>query len=221
MNYCEAMASPDRHLWEEAIRQEYLKFVKFGVFEVIPWGELPEEKKPVTCTWAIKLKSNGQCRARANSRGFEQIDGQHYFSDSISSPVSNPLTVRVLCTLCAMNPEWEVHVIDVEGAFLQGKFQIGEEMYMEVPDGMEQYYGSRKDVVLCMLVPIYGTKQAAECFYKELVKRSKEKGYERTNADFTLVKLWTKEGRLLVLLFGSTISLHSEQKLTLMPLRLI
>jgi uncharacterized Zn finger protein len=109
----------------------------------------------------------------------------------------------------------------VEGAFLQGKFQIGEEMYMEVPDGMEQYYGSRKDVVLRMLVPIYGTKQAAECFYKELVKRSREKGYERTNADFTLVKLWTKEGRLLVLLFGSTISLHSEQKLTLMPLRLI
>jgi hypothetical protein len=55
---------------------------------------------------------------------------------------------------------------DVEGAFLQGKFQNGEEMYMEVPDGMEQYYGSRKDVVLRMLVPIYGTKQAAECFYK-------------------------------------------------------
>jgi hypothetical protein len=50
--------------------------------------------------------------------------------------------------LCAMNPEWEVWVIDVEGAFLQGKFQNGDEMYMKVPDGMEQYYGSRKDVVL-------------------------------------------------------------------------
>ena len=49
-----------------------------------------------------------------------------------------------------------------------------------------------------MLVPIYGTKQAAECSYQELVKRSKEKGYERTNADFTLFKLWTKEDCLLV-----------------------
>jgi hypothetical protein len=29
MNYREAMASPDRHLWEEATRQEYLEFVKF------------------------------------------------------------------------------------------------------------------------------------------------------------------------------------------------
>jgi hypothetical protein len=74
-----------------------------------------------------------------------------------------------------MNPEWEVRVIDVEGEFLQGKFQNGEEMCMEVPDGMEQYYGSCKVVVLRMLVPIFGTKQAAECFYKELVKRPRRK----------------------------------------------
>jgi hypothetical protein len=60
MNYRKAMASPDRHLWEEAIHQEYLKFVKFRVFEFIPWGELPPKKKPVTWAWAIKLKSNGQ-----------------------------------------------------------------------------------------------------------------------------------------------------------------
>jgi hypothetical protein len=106
MNYREAMASPDSHLWEEAIHQEYLKFLKFGVFEVIPQGELPPKKKPVTCAWAIKLKSNGQRRARANACGFEQIEGQHYFSDSISSPVSNPLTVCLLFTLCAVNPEW-------------------------------------------------------------------------------------------------------------------
>jgi hypothetical protein len=46
MNYRKAMASPDHHLWEEAIRQEYLKFVKFGVFKVIPRGELPAKKKP-------------------------------------------------------------------------------------------------------------------------------------------------------------------------------
>lgn len=197
LNYKEAMRSPDRLEWEEAIRQEYLKFEKFGVFKVIPRDELPADKKPITVAWAIKLKSNGQRRARANARGFEQIDGQHYFSDSISSPVSNPVTVRTLFTLFAQNPDWDVRVIDVEGAFLQGKFQNGEEMYMEVPDGMERFYGLRKDVVLKMLVPIYGTKQAAECFYKELVKKSKQKGYERSNADFTLFYVWN-EGRLLV-----------------------
>jgi hypothetical protein len=135
---------------------------------------------------------------RANARGFEQIDGQHYFSNFISLPVSNPLTVHLLFTLCAMNPKWEVCVIDVEGAFLQGKFKMVERCTWKYQINMEQYYGSHKDVVLRMLVLIYGTKQAAECFYKELVKKSKEKGYERTNADFTLFKLWTKEGHLLV-----------------------
>jgi hypothetical protein len=84
MNYREAMASPDRHFWEEAIHQEYLKVLKFGVFKVIPRGELPSKKKPMTCAWAIKLKSNGKRLARANACGFEQIDGQHHFSDSIS-----------------------------------------------------------------------------------------------------------------------------------------
>jgi hypothetical protein len=179
MNYRKAMASPDRHLWEEAIRQEYLKFVKFGVFEVIPRGELPSGKKLITCAWAIKLKRNGQRSAHANTRGFEQIDGQHYFSDSISSPVSNPLTVRALLTLCAMNPKWEVRVIDVEGAhFCRASSKTVKRCTGKCQTVWKKYYGSRKDVVLSMKVPIYGTKQAAECFYKELVKKSKEKGYE-------------------------------------------
>jgi hypothetical protein len=30
------------------------------------------------------------------------------------------------------------------------------------------------------------------------VKKSKEKGYERSNADFTLFKVWNEAGRLLV-----------------------
>jgi hypothetical protein len=148
MNYREAMASPDRHLWEEAIRQEYLKFVKFGVFEVIPRGELPSGKKLITCAWAIKLKRNGQRSAHANTRGFEQIDGQHYFSDSISSPVSNPLTVRALLTLCAMNPKWEVRVIDVEGAhFCRASSKTVKRCTGKCQTVWKKYYGSRKDVV--------------------------------------------------------------------------
>jgi hypothetical protein len=70
-----------------------------------------------------------------------------------------------------MNPEWKVRVIDVEGEFLQGKFQNGEEMYMEVPDSMEQYYGSRKDVVLRMKVPINGTKAGSGVFLQRVSEK--------------------------------------------------
>ena len=51
-----------------------------------------------------------------------QIEGEHYAPDSISSPVSNPTTVKILLTLVAQNPKWNARVIDIEGAFLQGEF---------------------------------------------------------------------------------------------------
>jgi hypothetical protein len=65
-----------------------------------------------------------------------------------------------------MHPRWISKIVDVEGAFLQGKFENGEIIYSEVPDGMEEYYGAKKDWVLLMNVPVYGTKQASACFYK-------------------------------------------------------
>ena len=61
-----------------------------------------------------------------------------------------------------MNPNWIAEIVDVEGAFLQGKFENGEVMYIDVPDGMELFYGNHKDVVLHLNVPIYGTKQATK-----------------------------------------------------------
>jgi hypothetical protein len=55
-------------------------------------------------------------------------------------------------------------IIDVEGAFLQGRFANGEELYIEVPEGFHKWYEG--DIVLRMNVPLYGTKQAAYCFFK-------------------------------------------------------
>ena len=46
-------------------------------------------------------------------------------------------------------------VLDVKGAFLQGQFARDEEqIYMHVPDGLEEEYGN--DVYLKLLAPIYG-----------------------------------------------------------------
>ena len=80
-----------------------------------------------------------------------------------------------------MNPEWIVELIDAKGAFLQGKFADGEQMYIEIPDGFERFYG--KDKVLKLNVPIYGTKQAASCFYKTMVEEIKGQQYERSKVD--------------------------------------
>jgi hypothetical protein len=138
---------------------------------------LPRDAVLIETVWACKLKSSSVPRARLNSRVYMQVEGEHYASDSILSPVSNPTTVRLLLTLVATNPKWEAWVIDIEGAFLQGDFRNNKKMYIEVPDGMEEYFGSKRDTVCEMLVPLYGTKQAAECFYKTLKKKVEKLGY--------------------------------------------
>ena len=53
------------------------------------------------------------------------------------------MTVHICFALIAMNPDWVAEVMDVEAAFLQGKFKDGEKLFMEIPDGMERFYGSR------------------------------------------------------------------------------
>jgi hypothetical protein len=74
--------------------------------------------------------------------------------------------------LLASNPNWQVKVIDIEGAFHQGKFTDGEQLHCKVPDGMECFYGSLSDIMILMQVPLYGTKQAFNCFYKKLTKET-------------------------------------------------
>jgi hypothetical protein len=117
--------------------------------------------------------------------------------DSIAAPVTNPTTVRLIFVLLCMNPQWVARIIDVEGAFLQGKFKNGEVIYTEVPDGMEEFYCSRADTVLLLNVPIYGTKQAANCFYDTLVKKLKEACNKRSSADPCLFFFWLN-GRLVL-----------------------
>eukprot|EP00957_Ditylum_brightwellii_P094995 7234254-Ditylum_brightwellii.AAC.1 len=56
---------------------------------------------------------------------------------------------------------WATALTDVKGAFLNGQFQDGEQLYMTVPHGFEQFYSS--DVLLLLQKMIYGLKQAFHC----------------------------------------------------------
>lgn len=190
MNYKQAMASKDRLEWKKEVANEKGRFDKYNVVTVVKRCDIPKDAKILTTTWAMKKKANGTFRGRLNARGFEQVDGSHFFGDSIAAPVTCPSTIRTLIVLLCMNPKWVARIKDVEGAFLQGKFENGEVIYIEVPDGMEEFYGSRSENVLLLNVPIYGTKQAAHCFYKTLVKRTSERGYQRSKADPCLHFVW-------------------------------
>ena len=70
----------------------------------------------------------------------------------------------------------------MKGAFLKGDLDTSkEQMYMHVPKGFEKYYPG--EVYLMLLKAIYGTKQAAIAFWKELLKCMRSMQYERNGAD--------------------------------------
>ncbi len=149
MNYREAMQSPDKDAWEEEIMNEYERFKKFNVVTVVPRSELPKNVKAMSTTWAMKKKTNGKCHGRLNARGYEQLEGIHYHSNSIAAPVTNPNTIRIAWTLLAMIPEWVAIVSDVEGKFLQGRFTNGEQVYIDVPDGMTSSMEVKRMLFCC------------------------------------------------------------------------
>jgi hypothetical protein len=196
MKYREAVNGPDGDSWKEEIINEHNRMLKNEVFEAVDKESLPPGTKPIDSTWACKLKSNGTKRGRLNARGFKQVDGQSYDSANIHAPVTNAVTVRLVLVLMLL-AGWVSHVVDVKGAFLHGKFEKGEKVYMKVPEGWEGFYPT--NTVLLLLRTIYGLKQAAMAFWKELLKAMRGMGLKRSTADPCLYYNWTELGLVIII----------------------
>jgi hypothetical protein len=94
--------------------------------------------------------------------------------------VINYATVRIVMVLIIIF-KWSVQLVDVKSAFLCGNFEDGEDIYMEVPEGFEKFYGSY--VLSLLLQTIYGLKQVAMEFWRELVKALTGINFKRNLAD--------------------------------------
>lgn len=198
MKYDEAMTTPDKEKWKQAVDEEHDRMVKHGVFEPVPVNKIPADTKVISSTWAMKKKSNGVYRARLAARGFEQIDGVHYDSNSKSSPVVTQATIRIFFILAIM-AHWAIYILDVRGAFLHGEFEDGEQIYMKVPQGFEKFYPG--NVQLKLRKTLYGLIQAALAFWRKLVLVFISIGFKRSKADPCLFYKWTKEGLILWISF--------------------
>jgi len=157
--------------------------------------DVPEGAKIITSTWAMKKKANGTFRARLNARGFEQVEGVHYHKSNIASPVTNDMSIRIIMVLALM-AGWIAKIVDVKGAFLHGEFEQDDEpIYMGVPQGFESHY--EDDVVLLLGRTIYGLKNAARAFWKELLKAFSKMDCERSKADPCMYFQWTAIGLMV------------------------
>ena len=74
---------------------------------------------------------------------------------------------------------WHITALDVKTAFLYGK--LDEEIYVEQPEGFK--LKGQEDKVLQLYRAIYGLKQAALAWWKELDQSLQQLGFKRLYAD--------------------------------------
>ena len=95
-----------------SVNKKLERFRKGQVCTPTKLENVPKHAKILSSTWAMKKKSIGTNRVRMNMRGYEQIDGEHYDSASISSPVRKDVSVRVLLILLVM-ADYGAYIVDI------------------------------------------------------------------------------------------------------------
>ncbi|GLB43947.1 putative mitochondrial protein [Lyophyllum shimeji] len=138
--------------------------------------DLPPGKKVIKNRWVFVTKSDGRKKARLVAKGFSQVEGIDF--DEIFSPVVRYETVRLMFATAALE-NWCFLALDVVSAFLYGK--LDEEIYMQLPEGFMQKGQERK--VLRLKRSLYGLKQAALSWWKELEASMKTMGFKCLFAD--------------------------------------
>jgi hypothetical protein len=170
MTYNKAINGSDGERWKAEVENEYQQMVNCKVFKPAPKSDLPPRTKIIDSVWVMKKKSNGTLRGRINGRGFKQVKGQHYDGTTISSPVTNSATIRIVLVLMVM-ADMIAHVVDVKGAFSHSEFEDDEKIHMKITKGFEKHFPAES--VLLLLKCLYGLKQAAKAFWRQLLRAAK------------------------------------------------
>jgi hypothetical protein len=147
-------------------------------------------------TWVCKKKSTRKLNGHLNAHGFKQVEGVHYDGTSTHTPVTNAGTIQIVLILMIM-ANWQGQIVDVKGAFLHGEFKDGKVIYMKVPLGFEKFYPD--DVALKLKKCIYGLKQVAMAFWRQLLLCMKSMGMMQSTIDPCLYHKWGEEGLVLIM----------------------
>ena len=174
----EALASPNKVKWKEAMEKEMESLHKNDVWDLV---KLPKGRKAVGSKWVFKLKvgPDGMVhrhKARLVAQGFSQKYGLDY--DETFSPVVRFESLRTVIALAVQNG-LKLHQMDVTTAFLNG--ELDEEVYMKQPEGFAEK--GQEDLVCKLKRSIYGLKQSPRCWNSALDNQLKRMGFVQAKGD--------------------------------------
>ena len=129
----------------------------------------------------LKEKHDGngnimKLKARIVAKGFNQVPGQDY--ELTFASVAKFTTLCMLLLIVA-HEDWELHQVDVVGAYLQG--DLKEEIYMEVLEGVKEK--GKEGWYWQLMKALYGLKQAGHQWKKKLDEIMGELSLEKSQVD--------------------------------------
>ena len=139
--------------------------------------ECPPGVNIIRCKWVFKIKRNAagkinKYKARLVDKGYSQVHGVDY--DETYAPVTRLTSLCTILAVAAQN-DWDVEVFNFHSAFLNGKLDDGEDLYMELPL-CYKHAETFKTPVAKLQVALYGSKQGALKWYLELCMCLKDLG---------------------------------------------
>ena len=190
----------ERDLWRDAIRKEFSDMITRKVWRDYKKDRVPTNRRLINNKWVFRIKNDGRHRARLCAIGYTQVAGVDH-QDNFA-PVLNDVTFRIIMTLIIAN-QWDADIVDIETAFLYGELE--EEIYMKIPEGLNEYTGKHYDDKECFVLnkAMYGLVQAARQYYKKFIEimTCAEMGFEKCLADGCLLKRSNKFGNIVVCVY--------------------
>ena len=198
MTYEKAMADPRRAAVEGGLKVEHDKMMKARVWDEISKDDLLPTDKVLDTTCAIKPKPNGTMRSRVVVRGFQQKEGLQYDKSDVSAPVLNLIAIKIVLVLAVM-ANWYAYILDVKGAFLNGRFDNGERIIVRVQKAFEKWHPPH--VLLLLYRTWYGTIQAAMQFWKQACLAMYHMKMIRSKVNPCLFYQWIDGSLVLILVW--------------------
>ncbi len=155
-----------------AVVKEINSHVENKNWELVPRDTVPEDAQIVPSVWSMRRKRDlttndvKSHQARLNLHGGKQVYGMNYFETY--TPVVTWFAIR-LVIIFGIIFLWALRQVDFVMAYPQAP--IEEDIYMEVPQGIDTATGNSKDMVLKLLKNIYGQKQAGRVWNSYLVEK--------------------------------------------------
>ena len=200
-SYREAMESNDKIRWLEAINEELNSMQENNVWKIVDRPTKNKEGKKIhsiDSKWVFKKKTgdHGETvyKGRLVIRGFK--DRNEYELKETYAPVSRLAVIRAV--LAIINKyDLEVHQMDVKTAFLNGILE--DEIYMEIPDGLECDPEDRKTKVCKLQKSLYGLRISPKKWNVRFSEEALKLGLEKDINEPRLFT-WRKEGKVVLLI---------------------